>query len=167
MKGAYDPNTTNMVTITIGFTSYKVWYEPFTPLSSAYGEESSNSKRRSLIRFVTSTIVVGHGWYVWNHQGIPPIFEVVSIIEVDDFIYELHFWCDMQQMRNPKLFKLLMAWKDLFSQIWKGSLWMIIMSLKVPMNLRFKSGICIGCPIVCLLWEYMWSQLPQVQPHQP
>jgi hypothetical protein len=61
MKGAYDPNTTNMVTITIGFTSYNVWYEPFTPLSLAYGEEFSNSKTRSLIRFVTPTIVVGHG----------------------------------------------------------------------------------------------------------
>jgi hypothetical protein len=61
MEGAYDPNTRNMVTITIGFIRCKVWYEPFTPLSSTYGEESSNSKTSSLIRFVTPTIVVGHG----------------------------------------------------------------------------------------------------------
>jgi hypothetical protein len=63
---------------------------------------------------VTPIIVLGHGWYVWSRQGTPLIFKVVSIIELDDSIYEFDIWCDMQQMRNLKLFKLFMAWKDLF-----------------------------------------------------
>jgi hypothetical protein len=38
MEGAQDLDTRNMVIITINFTRHGVWFKPFTPLSSSYGE---------------------------------------------------------------------------------------------------------------------------------
>ncbi|CAK9222544.1 unnamed protein product [Sphagnum troendelagicum] len=41
----------------------------------------------------------------------------VGTIELEDFIQEFDSWCDMQMLRNARLFKPLLAWKGLFQHL--------------------------------------------------
>lgn len=41
----------------------------------------------------------------------------VGTLDLDDFIQEFDSWCDLQQMRNSKLFTPFMAWKGLFQHL--------------------------------------------------
>jgi hypothetical protein len=75
-------------------------------------------KNRFTFKFYHHTVVVGHGKHLWSHQGTPLVFGPISTIELDDFIQEFDNSCDMQQMRNPKLFTLFITWKVCFN-IWK------------------------------------------------
>ncbi len=38
----------------------------------------------------------------------------MGTIELEDFIQEFDSWCDMQMLRNAKLFSPFLAWKGLF-----------------------------------------------------
>jgi hypothetical protein len=38
----------------------------------------------------------------------------VGTIELEDFIQEFDFWCNMQMLRNTRLFSPFLAWKGLF-----------------------------------------------------
>jgi hypothetical protein len=42
---------------------------------------------------------------------------VVGTIELEDFIQEFDSWCDMQMLRNTKLFSPFLAWKGLFQHL--------------------------------------------------
>ncbi len=39
---------------------------------------------------------------------------VVGTIELEDFIQKFDSWCDMQMLRNARLFSPFLAWKGLF-----------------------------------------------------
>jgi hypothetical protein len=39
---------------------------------------------------------------------------VVGTIELEDLIQEFDSWCDMQMLRNARLFSPFLAWKGLF-----------------------------------------------------
>ncbi len=38
----------------------------------------------------------------------------LGTIKLEDFIQEFNSWCDMQMLRNVKLFSPFLAWKGLF-----------------------------------------------------
>ncbi len=38
----------------------------------------------------------------------------IGTIELEDFIQEFDSWCDMQMLRNARLFSPFLAWKGLF-----------------------------------------------------
>jgi hypothetical protein len=42
---------------------------------------------------------------------------VVGIIELEDFIQEFDSWCNMQMLRNARLFSPFLAWKGLFQHL--------------------------------------------------
>ncbi len=42
---------------------------------------------------------------------------VVGTIELEDFIQEFDSWCDMQMLRNARLFSPFLAWKGLFQHL--------------------------------------------------
>ncbi len=125
-------------------------FKPPTLLSYSYGGDSFIFKNRFISKFCHHTIVVGHGKHLWNHQGTPLVFGLVSTIELDDFIQEFNNLCDMQQMCNPQLFTPFITWKVCFN-IWKGHQWMITKSLNVPIMLILKSSDYTGHPTMCLL----------------
>ncbi len=52
-------------------------------------------------------------------------------------------------MHNPQLFTHFIGWKGCFN-IWKGLLWMTIMSLDMAMKLRLRGGGYIDFPIMFL-----------------
>ncbi len=41
----------------------------------------------------------------------------MGTIELEDFIHEFDSWCDMQMLRNAKLFSPFLAWKGLFQHL--------------------------------------------------
>jgi hypothetical protein len=41
----------------------------------------------------------------------------VGTIELEDFIQEFDSWCDMQMLRNARLFSPFLAWKGLFQHL--------------------------------------------------
>jgi hypothetical protein len=41
----------------------------------------------------------------------------VDTIELEDFIQEFDSWCDMQMLRNARLFTPFLAWKGLFQHL--------------------------------------------------
>jgi hypothetical protein len=41
----------------------------------------------------------------------------MGIIELKDFIQEFDSWCDMQMLRNARLFSPFLAWKGLFQHL--------------------------------------------------
>jgi hypothetical protein len=42
---------------------------------------------------------------------------VVGTIELEEFIQEFDSWCDMQMLRNARLFSPFLAWKGLFQHL--------------------------------------------------
>jgi hypothetical protein len=51
---------------------------------------------------------------------------------------------------------LHLSWHGrVYFNIWKGHLWMIIMSLGMPMKFKLKIAACIGCLTMCLLSKYL------------
>ncbi len=41
----------------------------------------------------------------------------MGTIELEDFIQEFDSWCDMQMLRNARLFSPFLAWKGLFQHL--------------------------------------------------
>ncbi len=52
-------------------------------------------------------------------------------------------------MHNPQLFTHFIGWKGCFN-IWKGLLWMTIMSLDMAMKFKLRGGGYIDLPIMFL-----------------
>jgi hypothetical protein len=50
-------------------------------------------------------------------KGLQHYSGVVGTIELEDFIQEFDSWCNMQMLRNARLFSPFLAWKGLFQHL--------------------------------------------------
>jgi hypothetical protein len=50
-------------------------------------------------------------------KGLWRYSSVVGTIELEDFIHEFNSWCEMQMLRNARLFSPFLAWKGLFQHL--------------------------------------------------
>ncbi len=102
-----------------GVTCSGLRYQLPSPTSLVVEEDEVIVDNKSSI--LPSNIMVP---LIWNMDGGSGTMKgprrysgVVGAIELEDFIREFDFWCDMQMLCNAKLFSPFLAWKGLFQHL--------------------------------------------------
>jgi hypothetical protein len=99
-----------------GFTCSGLRYWLPSPTSLVVEEDEVIVDNKSSI--LSSSIVASLIWDMDGGSGAmkgPQRYSVaVGTIKLEDFIQEFDSWCNMQMLRNTRLFSPFLAWKGLF-----------------------------------------------------
>ena len=105
-----------------GFTRSGVQFRPTTLLVVSGGDSDSDFDEESTVGTPSHPPIVAP--LLWDMEEVygatkgPRRYSgAVNTIDLDDFIQEFDTWCDMQTLRNAKLFTPFMAWKGLFQHL--------------------------------------------------
>jgi len=147
----HDPKRMNNIIITCGFTRRRVRFKPFgwpTSPSSSYGGKFKNSKTKFFPRFTI------HYYGTWRKFMEPP----KGLVNIRRQLAPLSWMISSKSLTIGVICSKCVipnyshpSWHvRVCFNIWRCRLWMIIMSLNVPMIFKLKCGDYISLPIMFL-----------------
>ncbi len=102
-----------------GVTRSGLRYRLLSPTSSVVEEDEVivNNKPSILPSSITAPLIWDMDGGSWAMKGPRRYSGVMGTIEFEDFIQEFDSWCNMQMLRNARLFSPFLAWKGLFQHL--------------------------------------------------